>query len=178
MSSTGRSIYTPNPGTFNATLPGVAIGDLVVDPAGVNPPGLVTGPNNARTVQPLGGGSGLQASAIALTLSNPGGAGTARAAITVTDPGPATPIVGALVQVFVTSPSALTNGVAGPSGAVAASTVGASVAAGSLVILGETGVGGALDVDLTGTNGAAIGVVAIVLNPLPSSVAKNGALAP
>lgn len=177
MSSTGRSIYTPNPATFDATLPGVAIGDLVVDPAGVNPPGLVTGPNTARTVAPLNG-SGLQASAIAMVLSNPGGAGTARAAITVTDPGPGTPIVGALVQVFVSSPSALTNGVAGPSGSVAASTVGASVAAGALVILGQTGIGGALDVDLTGTAGAAIGVVAIVVNPLPSSVAKNGALAP
>jgi hypothetical protein len=178
MSSTGRSIYDSNPATFDATLAGVAIGDLVVDPAGVNSPGLVTGPNNARTVQPLGGGSGLQASAIALILSTPGGAGTARAAILVTDPGPGTPIVGALVQVFVTSPSALTNGVAGPSGSVAASTVGASVPAGSLVILGQTGGGGALDIDLTGTNGAAIGVVALVVFPLPSSAAKNGTLVP
>jgi hypothetical protein len=177
MSSTGRSIYTPSPATFDATLPGVAIGDLVVDPAGVNPPGLVTGPNTARTVAPLNG-SGLQASAIALTLLTPGGAGTARAAILVTDPGPGTPIVGALVQVFVSSPSALTNGVAGPSGSVAASTVGASVPAGSLVILGQTGIGGALDIDLTGTNGAAIGVVALVVFPLPSFVAKNGTLVP
>jgi hypothetical protein len=175
MSSQGRSIYNSNPATFDATQAGVSIGDLVVDPAGVNPPGLVTGPNTARTVAPLSGG-GLQYSSINLVLTTPGAAGTARASVAVIDPGPGTPIDGAVVQLFITSPSALTNGVAGPLGAVAASTVGKTVAAGSLIILGQTDATGALDVDITGTAGAAIGVVAIVLDPLPSSISKSGAL--
>lgn len=54
MSHTTRSIFDANPATFDATQEVVSIGDLIVDPAGVNPPRIVTGPNSARTVQPLG----------------------------------------------------------------------------------------------------------------------------
>lgn len=55
MSLTTRSIYTANPSTFNAMQTGVSIGDFVVDPAGLLPPGLIKGPNSARTVSLLGG---------------------------------------------------------------------------------------------------------------------------
>jgi len=53
MSHVTRSIFDSNPATFDATQEVVSIGDLVVDPAGLNPPGIVTGPNSGRTVQPF-----------------------------------------------------------------------------------------------------------------------------
>jgi hypothetical protein len=54
MSNVTRSIYTANPAIFDATQQVVSIGDLVVDPAGINAPGIVRGPNAARTVSLLG----------------------------------------------------------------------------------------------------------------------------
>lgn len=58
MSLTTRSIYSANPSAFDATQAGVSIGDLVVDPLGLNAPGLIRGPNSGRTVAPLGSAAG------------------------------------------------------------------------------------------------------------------------
>jgi hypothetical protein len=178
MSSQGRSIYNSNPGAFDATQAGVSIGDLVVDPAGVNPPGLVAGPNSARTVALLGSG-GIQQSGVQLVITTPGGPGTARLTFEVRDPGPNTPISGALVQAIVKTvlPSTLNAGTIGPQGSLAGSVLDAD-AQGTLLVFGATSALGFCDFDISGTNGAAIDVLGVVLNPGPSAVTKNGTLVP
>ena len=73
MSLNTRSIYNADPSTFDATQAGVSIGDLVVDPNGTNPPGLIKGPNSGRTVAPLGSAAGPNNLVVGVV---PGGGGS------------------------------------------------------------------------------------------------------
>lgn len=167
-----------NPSTFNpnaASARDVRPGDLVVDLSGAVPgAAVVVGTPGAFSLQSVGSGGGPQQSAVALKVTTPGAAGTARITATVTDPGPGTPIVGAIVQLTVVSPSAMTAGVAGPVGAVAGSVLDGDTAT-SLILLGKTGAVGVCDFDVSGTAAAVLGAVAVVLDPLPSSKDVAGA---
>lgn len=177
MSSQGRSIYNNNPGTFDATQSGVSIGDLVVDPAGVNPPGLVKGPNSSRTVAPLGGGSPLQQSSVAVSSSQPGASKTSLIDILVKDPGPNTPIVGAVVQLYVASAQPMTAGVISGEGSLACSILDGDTA-GSLLCTAVTGITGKAQIEVTGTAAANFVYAVVVLDPLPSSTADTGQFKP
>lgn len=169
-----------NPNTFNpnaASARDVRSGDVVVDLTGAVPgAAVVSGPPGAFTITRVGN-AGPQQSTLALTIANPGGAGTARVTATVKDPDSGTPIVGAIVQLALTSPAAMIKGVAGPVGSVGGSVLDGDSAT-SLLVLGLTGATGVCDFDITGTAAAVIGATAIVLDPLPSSKTAVGAFAP
>lgn len=178
MSSKTRSIYTPDPSVFDATKPGVAIGDLIVDPAGINASGIVKGPNSGRSVVPLGGGGGgPQQSTVAVSSSQPGASGTSLIDISVTDPGPSTPIVGAVVQLYVNSASPLFAGVISGEGSLACSILDADTAL-SLLVTAITGATGKAQVEVTGTAAANFVYAVVVLDPLPSSTADIGQFKP
>lgn len=177
MSAISRSIYDANPGTFDATAPGVAIGDLVIDPANLNGVGIVVGPNSGRTVQPLGGGLPLQLSTV--SVSTPVGAPSTKCNVVanVTDPGPNTPIDGAIVQLLFQSASVLVGAVGNGDGTVLASVLDANDQF-SLLVVGRTGLGGKVELEVTGTAGANFNYSATVLFPLPSFEADTGAFTP
>jgi len=147
MSSQGRSIYNDNPGTFDATQTGVSIGDLVVDPAGVNPPGLVTGPNSARSVTPLGGAPAGNT----VTVSQPSPSSANRNVNFLVKDGSGAPVPDAPVSVaFVVSPNAATPSITVGAGSVLAGS------AGKFLGFGVTDAAGNLTLLVNGTPGNTI----------------------
>ena len=153
MSHTTRSIYASDPATFDATQEVVSIGDLVVDPAGVNPPGLVTGPNSARTVAPLGGSPPPPPPAPnTITLTQSGSSANLSIVLTVKD-GAGVPIVGAPINWAMS---------VAPFGGTLTITAGADIyltAGGRYVGLGLTTAGGLFTIDFNSTPGNGVELI-------------------
>jgi hypothetical protein len=149
MSNTTRSIYTANPAIFDATQEVVSIGDLVVDPAGINPSGIVRGPNSARTVLLLGTSSGPD---IVTVVPSAPAAATLRLTITFTT-GTGAP------RAFATVVGAIKSGLGG---LLASFFLGTgifsenSVTPGELTFVGATTGAGVVAIDLVGTPGDTI----------------------
>lgn len=168
-----------NPSTYNPNAPSardVRPGDIIVDLTGaVGGASLVVGAPGAFSLLSLSGGGAIPVpSDLTLTLGNPGGAGTVRATVIVRNANTMAPLVGATVELSLTSPSAMIKGVAGPVGSVAGSVLDGDSAT-SLTVIGQTGIGGVCDFDITGTAAAVVGAVAIVLDPLPTTKTAVGA---
>jgi hypothetical protein len=137
-----RTIYDSNPATFNAAQAGVGIGDLIVDPAGVNSPRIVRGPNIARTVQVFPSSASLPNSITPGTSST--GAGNRGLSFTILD-GSGVPIPFAPVTVGVVI-------AANPATVVINLGLGAIVeTAEQYVISGIASVGGSFGLDVNGT---------------------------
>jgi hypothetical protein len=144
MSNITRSIYAANPAIFDATQEVVSIGDLVVDPAGINDAGIVRGPNTARTVSLLGS---LPGADIVTVVPSAPAAATLRLTITFTT------ATGA-PRSFATVVGAIGSGAAG---LLASFFSGKgvfsenSVTPGELTFVGATTGAGVVAIDLVGT---------------------------
>ena len=164
----GKVIYFSNPAAYDATQAVASIGDLIVDPAGVNPPYMVKGPNSGRTVQPINA-SGVTLTSVSQTITDGAPAsGEATLNLTVVQAGTVTPIVGAVVLVAIQG-GILTTANAGAVGTLLAPVLDADQEK-SLHVLGVTGAGGVLNVELVGNPGDATTWRAVVLAPSPSTV--------
>ena len=154
MSLITRSIYSANPSAFDATQAGVSIGDLVVDPAGINSPTLVKGPNSARTVIPLGGaGSGSDLLNVTVVAGAPASGLTTINALVKTSAGVIIP--NALLVIAFTS----TVGVAptiGTGVAIGLPSYGAGNITGFLYV--RTNIAGILVCDFSTGSGAVLAV--------------------
>ena len=148
-----RTIYAALPSAFNPALPGVGIGDLIVDPAGVAAPYYVKGPNVARTVAPL-----VVALPLYTLTITPGssGAGNLQAVFTLKVNGLALSGAGLSGSAVVTGAAATAAIIVG-NGVIIEDTVGGNL----WLFQASTNIAGFVNVDFNGTSGDVVNIQAV-----------------